>query len=63
MNHMSLSKTLLFILLLVGAGVHASTREEIERLYNLHGMGARFAQPQQKPPAPTVASVPVPAAR
>lgn len=51
MNHMSLSKTLLFMLLLVGAGVHASTREEIERLYNPHGMGARSAQPQQKPPA------------
>ncbi|EBP2222903.1 type-F conjugative transfer system pilin assembly thiol-disulfide isomerase TrbB, partial [Salmonella enterica] len=47
---MSLSKILLFMLLLVGAGVHASTREEIERLYNPHGMTAQSAQPQQKPP-------------
>lgn len=43
---MSLSKALLFLLLLVGTGVNASTREEIERLYNPHGMAARSGQKQ-----------------
>lgn len=48
MNHMSLSKTLLFMLLLVGTGADASTREEIERLYNPHGMTTQSVQPEQE---------------
>lgn len=51
MNHMSLSKTLLFMLFLVGAGADASTREEIERLYNPHGMSTQSVQPEQELPA------------
>ncbi|EBP8105754.1 type-F conjugative transfer system pilin assembly thiol-disulfide isomerase TrbB [Salmonella enterica subsp. enterica serovar Bovismorbificans] len=43
---MSLSKSLLFLLLLVGTGAGASTREEIERLYNPHGMAAPSGQKQ-----------------
>lgn len=43
---MSLSKFLLFLLLLAGTGVNASTREEIERLYNPHGMAAPSGQKQ-----------------
>ncbi|HGB2711679.1 type-F conjugative transfer system pilin assembly thiol-disulfide isomerase TrbB [Salmonella enterica] len=45
---MSLSKTLLFMLLLVGTGADASTREEIERLYNPHGMTTQSVQPEQE---------------
>lgn len=51
MNHMSLSKTLLLMLLLVGADADASTREEIERLYNPHGMATQSVQPEQVLPA------------
>ncbi|RWR70149.1 hypothetical protein [Salmonella enterica] len=43
---MSLNKALLFLLLLMGTGVNASTREEIERLYNPHGMAAPSGQKQ-----------------
>ncbi|HAK6119547.1 TPA: type-F conjugative transfer system pilin assembly thiol-disulfide isomerase TrbB [Salmonella enterica] len=48
---MSLSKNLLFMLLLVGTGADASTREEIERLYNPHGMSTQSVQPEQELPA------------
>ncbi|EBR8158301.1 type-F conjugative transfer system pilin assembly thiol-disulfide isomerase TrbB [Salmonella enterica subsp. enterica serovar Newport] len=48
---MTLSKTLLLMLLLVGTGVDASTREEIEQLYNPHGMAAQSTPPEQDAPA------------
>lgn len=44
---MSLIKSLLFTLLLAAAAVQASTRDEIERLWNPQGMAAQPAQPQQ----------------
>ncbi|EHE8048194.1 type-F conjugative transfer system pilin assembly thiol-disulfide isomerase TrbB, partial [Escherichia coli] len=42
---MSLTKSLLFTLLLSAAAVQASTRDEIERLWNPQGMAAQPAQP------------------
>ncbi len=42
---MSLIKSLLFTLLLAAAAVQASTRDEIERLWNPQGMAAQPAQP------------------
>ncbi|ENF59085.1 putative conjugal transfer protein TrbB, partial [Escherichia coli P0304816.6] len=42
---MSLTKSLLFTLLLTAAAVQASTRDEIERLWNPQGMAAQPAQP------------------
>lgn len=42
---MSLTKSLLFTLLLSVAAVQASTRDEIERLWNPQGMAAQPAQP------------------
>ncbi len=42
---MSLIKSLLFTLLLAAAAVQASTRDEIERLWNPQGMVAQPAQP------------------
>ncbi|WP_396015058.1 type-F conjugative transfer system pilin assembly thiol-disulfide isomerase TrbB [Escherichia coli] len=42
---MSLTKSLLFTLLLSAAAVQASTRDEIERLWNPQGMATQPAQP------------------
>lgn len=42
---MSLIKSLLFTLLLAAAAVQASTRDEIERLWNPQGMAAQPVQP------------------
>ena len=42
---MSLTKSLLFTLLLSAAAVQASTRDEIERLWNPQGMAVQPAQP------------------
>ena len=42
---MPLTKSLLFTLLLTAAAVQASTRDEIERLWNPQGMAAQPAQP------------------
>ena len=47
---MSLIKSLLFTLLLAAAAVQASTRDEIERLWNPQGMAAQPAQPAASPP-------------
>lgn len=51
---MSLTKSLLFtLLLLTAAAVQASTRDEIERLWNPQGMAAQPAQPAADTPART----------
>ncbi|HAW1164624.1 TPA: hypothetical protein JLL45_005301, partial [Escherichia coli] len=42
---MSLTKLLPVILLIMATGVRASTRDEIERLWNPQGMAAQPAQP------------------
>ncbi|EFB3463091.1 type-F conjugative transfer system pilin assembly thiol-disulfide isomerase TrbB [Escherichia coli] len=42
---MSLTKSLLFTMLLSAAAVQASTRDEIERLWNPQGMATQPAQP------------------
>ncbi|VCZ28564.1 hypothetical protein BANRA_05502 [Escherichia coli] len=42
---MSLTKLLPVILLMMATGVQASTRDEIERLWNPQGMAAQPAQP------------------
>ncbi len=42
---MSLTKLLPVILLMMATGVQASTRDEIERLWNPQGMVAQPAQP------------------
>lgn len=42
---MSLTKLLPVILLMMATGVQASTRDEIERLWNPQGMAAQRAQP------------------
>ena len=42
---MSLTKLLPVILLMMVTGVQASTRDEIERLWNPQGMAAQPAQP------------------
>lgn len=44
---MSLTKLLPVILLMMATGVQASTRDEIERLWNPQGMAVQPAQPQQ----------------
>ncbi|MCN7928943.1 type-F conjugative transfer system pilin assembly thiol-disulfide isomerase TrbB, partial [Escherichia coli] len=50
---MSLTKSLLFALLLTAAAVQGSTRDEIERLWNPQGMAAQPAQPAADTPART----------
>lgn len=42
---MSLTKLLPVILLMMATGVQASTRDEIERLWNPQGMASQPAQP------------------
>ncbi|EFG2662639.1 type-F conjugative transfer system pilin assembly thiol-disulfide isomerase TrbB, partial [Escherichia coli] len=42
---MSLTKLLPVILLMMATGVQASTRDEIERLWNPQGMAVQPAQP------------------
>ena len=50
---MSLTKLLPVILLMMATGVQASTRDEIERLWNPQGMAAQPAQPAADTPART----------
>ncbi|MBF5570184.1 type-F conjugative transfer system pilin assembly thiol-disulfide isomerase TrbB, partial [Escherichia coli] len=50
---MSLTKLLPVILLMMATGVQASTRDEIERLWNPQGMVAQPAQPAADTPART----------
>ncbi|EAA4819165.1 type-F conjugative transfer system pilin assembly thiol-disulfide isomerase TrbB [Escherichia coli] len=50
---MSLTKLLPVILLMMATGVQASTRDEIERLWNPQGMAAKPAQPAAGVPART----------
>lgn len=58
---MSLTKLLPVILLMMATGVQASTRDEIERLWNPQGMAVQPAQPAadtsartEKPGSPLV---------
>lgn len=50
---MSLTKLLPVILLMMATGVQASTRDEIERLWNPQGVAAQPAQPAADTPART----------
>lgn len=56
MNRMCLSKTMAVVLFLTSVGVQATTRAEIERLYNPQGMAAQPDAPASVPvtakPAP-----------
>ncbi len=54
---MSLTESLLFTLLLAAATVQASTRDEIERLWNPQGMAAQPAQPTADTSARTFAGI------
>ena len=47
---MSLTKSLLFTLLLSAAAVQASTRDEIERLWNPQGMAVQHNRQQARQP-------------
>ena len=55
---MSLTESLLFTLLLAAATVQASTRDEIERLWNPQGMAAQPAQPTADTSARTAKPAP-----
>ena len=48
---MSLTKLLPVILLMMATGVQASTRDEIERLWNPQGMAVQPAQQKSRLPA------------
>nr|QJS04326.1 hypothetical protein G6847_00030 [Escherichia coli] len=55
---MSLTKLLPVILLMMATGVQASTRDEIERLWNPQGMAVQPAQPAADTSARTEKPVP-----
>ena len=55
---MSLTKLLPVILLMMVTGVQASTRDEIERLWNPQGMAAQPAQPAADTSAGTESRLP-----
>lgn len=55
---MSLTKLLPVILLMMATGVQASTRDEIERLWNPQGMAVQPAQPAADTSARTESRLP-----